>query len=868
MALRTVTSAPGRPARRALAAAVRAAQQGDGLRAVQVVVRAEDSAVLVRRALARELGGLAAVEVLPFDRLTRTVLAQAGADRTPSAPRPALAAALRRAAFRAGGPLATSADQQATQDALVASYHELTGLGETGLGVARARGGFGGHVADVVLAARERLAGHGWSDDAALLTRAGAVAATAARTPIVVLRTEPPTPVERAALHALAEHRDIVVVDTGDTDPEPPGHLRVRAVTDPDEEVRDALRTIEAALANGVPAERIALAWTSETYRRIVAEQLHRSDLVWHGPDAGTLLETAAGRAALDAVHHHLTDAADRTPPPRPTTWRALAEAIAADVDTAAPDDLRTDAVRRVVHQLGALDALGGDLPPPAVVATTLRAELAAVLPRHGTVGRGVTVGSLRRVADGAPWTVVHVVGLAEGLAPAGPGGASLLTDTDRSALGLPTTSDQQARQHQRLRTAIAHADHATLSWPRADLRRTTRRSRSRWVDELANAGLVHADDDAPSSWAAVARVPVTATALDHRLRAAMAEPDTLARNDERFALGHRALMARHTGALSVYDGDVSAEDLSHLRLGERPVTATQLESVARCGRTYFTRYVLGVREQRVDDELAGPDTGTTGTFAHRVMERVLGREHALGRPLTRAEVAEEFDRAVSSLPDLAAQLARMPTLLRENHDRSWLARVWQAVELDVDHRAATGRVPIAQELEVGVDRPAVVTLPSGRALPVRGLVDRVDRRPDGSLALVDYKTGSHRPVHKDDLLAAGTRLQLALYAVAAEQHLGAPVATVEYRYVRADRNKVEELSAPDHVAALGPVLEHLVDTVEHGQFLPGAHPTGMPGRPSCFVCDPHGLLTRLYARRRRALVAAGVIVTGTDDDA
>lgn len=865
MALRTVASAPGRPALRAVAAAVRAAQQGDGLRAVQVVVRAEDSAVLVRRALARELGGLAAVEVLPFDRLTRTVLAQAGADRTPAAPRPALAAALRRAAFRAGGPLAASADQQATQDALVASYHELTGLGETGLGVARARGGFGGHVADVVLAARERLAGHGWSDDAALLTRAGAVAAAAALTPIVVLRAEPPTPVERAALQALAEHRDVVVVDTGDTVPEPPGHLRVRAVTDPDEEVRDALRTVEAALADGVPAERIALAWTSETYRRIVAEQLQRSDLAWHGPDAGTLLETAAGRAALDAVRHHLADVTDR---PRPTTWRALAEAIAADVDTAAPDDIRTDAVRRVVHQLGALDALGGDLPPPAVVATTLHAELAAVLPRHGTVGRGVTVGSLRRVADGAPWTVVHVVGLAEGLAPAGPGGASLLNDTDRSALGLPTTVDQQARQHQRLRTAIAQADHATLSWPRADLRRTMRRSRSRWVDELATAGLVHDGEDAPSSWAAVARATAPATALDHRLRAAMAEPDALAGRDERFALGHRALMARHTDALSVYDGDVSGEDLSHLRLGERPVTATQLESVARCGRTYFTRYVLGVREQRVDDELAGPDNGTTGTFAHRVMERVLGREHALGRPLTRAEVAHEFDRAVSSLPDLAAQLARMPTLLRENHDRSWLARVWQAVELDVDHRASTGRVPIAQELEVGVDRPAVVTLPSGRALPVRGLIDRVDRRPDGALALVDYKTGSHRPVRKDDLLEAGTRLQLALYAVAAEQHLGAAVATVEYRYVRTDRHKVDELSAPDHVAALGPVLEHLVDIVEHGLFLPGAHPTGMPGRPSCFVCDPHGLLTRLYARRRRALVAAGIIATGADHDA
>lgn len=859
MALRTVTPAPGAAAIAAVAAAVRATQQGDGLRAVHVVVRAEDSAVLVRRALARRLGGLAAVEVLPLDRLARGVLAAAGVERVGAAPRPVLAAALRRAALAAGGPLGASADQQFTLDALVASYQELTSLGETGLGVARARGGFGGAVADVVHGARRRLVDHGWVDDAALLTRAGARAGSAPTTPVVVLWAEAPTPVERAALHALAEHRDVTVVDTSTGVAPGPAALAVRAVSDPDEEVRDALRAIDAALAAGVPAEHVGLAWTSESYRRTVAEQLGASGLPWHGPGAGTLLETAPGRAALTAVE----EPGDGPPP---ADWRDLASRVAAATVAAAPDDPSTPAVVRLVSQLGALDLLG-PLPSAATVASAVRAELAAVLPRHGTVGRGVTVGSLRRVADGAPWSVVVVVGLAEGLAPAGAGGASLLSDTDRDALGLPTTAEQDARQHRRLLAAIGGAGAATLSWPQADLRRTTRRSRSRWVDQLVEEGRVTEQALAPSSWGAVARRTTSATAADHRLRAAMAEPARLADTDGVFAAGLRALTARHVAALTAFDGDLSGEDLAPLRLGDRPVAPTQLEQAATCGRSYFTRVVLGVGDHRVGDELAGPDPGTNGSLVHEVLDRAIKHERTLGRPLTRAEVVTQFDAAMAAMPELLAQLLHMPVLLRENHHRTYLARVWQALDTDVAHRAATGRVPIDEEVRFGRNGDVQVTLPSGRRLAVKGVIDRVDRFPDGRLALVDYKTGPPATGVKADPLGGGARLQLAIYAVAAQQHFDAPIATVEYRYVRDGNRRVDELSAAAHTELLGPVVEAIVDTIERGVFVPGVHHTTQPGRPTCYVCDPHGLLARVHARRTRTLERAGLVVIGRDDD-
>ena len=53
------------------------------------------------------------------------------------------------------------------------------------------------------------------------------------------------------------------------------------------------------------------------------------------------------------------------------------------------------------------------------------------------------------------------------------------------------------------------------------------------------------------------------------------------------------------------------------------------------------------------------------------------------------------------------------------------------------------------------------------------GRVDRIDERVDGSLHLIDYKTGSH----PDEVDAK----QLRLYAIMAEKSLGKPVATTSF---------------------------------------------------------------------------------------
>jgi len=152
--------------------------------------------------------------------------------------------------------------------------------------------------------------------------------------------------------------------------------------------------------------------------------------------------------------------------------------------------------------------------------------------------------------------------------------------------------------------------------------------------------------------------------------------------------------------------------------------------------------------------------------------------------------------------------------------------------------------------------------LPDGRQVRFRGKADRVDVADDGSLHIVDYKTGKadrYLNLTEDEPDQRGRRLQLGVYGVAARVHRQAPEAEVraEYWFVSA-KGQFKRVGYPITPAVLQRVsatLGTVVAGIEAGVF--AAHPTAVSSSPwvECWACDPDALgvaeLRRAWHRKR-----------------
>ncbi|MEX1008525.1 MAG: hypothetical protein WD271_11845, partial [Acidimicrobiia bacterium] len=333
-----VTVAYGQPAAQALRDAVAAGKHGDPLAPVSVVVPTNYVGVAARRMLGSGvLGpvtdrgiGIAGVTFLTVYRVAELL----GASRLAAAARrpvstPVLGAAVRGVLTRQPGMFAAVAEHPATEQALVDAYRELSQCDNVALDrLARA----GRRAADVVRVYRAARAAHArdWYDERDLMDTA--VAAVRHGSPVladlgaIVLYLPQELSMPGAALlNTVAEHAPVTVV-AGVTGVEradagvaaaiarlglglgldgsvaitPPHGTEVVSASDPDDEVRAAIRLVMAALVDGVPLERMAILYGSaEPYARLVHEQLEAAGIPHNGAAVRTLAESVLGRSLL-----------------------------------------------------------------------------------------------------------------------------------------------------------------------------------------------------------------------------------------------------------------------------------------------------------------------------------------------------------------------------------------------------------------------------------------------------------------------------------------------------------------------------------------------------------------------------------------
>ncbi|GAA0931778.1 hypothetical protein GCM10009554_15900 [Kribbella koreensis] len=522
-------------------------------------------------------------------------------------------------------------------------------------------------------------------------------------------------------------------------------------------------------------------------------------------------------------------------------------------------------AVEGSLRGLSTLDELG----TPAslsVLRDVLDLELQQSLPRVGTFGTGVLVAPLS-ASIGLSVDLVFVVGLSEDLYPGKVHEDALLPHRVREAAApeLASFRDRLDEKQRHLLVAFSSgSSRVVASFPRGDLRQSSRRLPTRWL--LGTLRSITGDHAlAATEWdqatygdrlltsasyaGSLTTTTLPATEQDWRVRALTAGL-TLA--DDVVDRARVLLRARSGDEFTRFDGNLSGvPGLPDYALEDRIASPTSLESYATCPHAYFVERLLQVEPLEAPEDLLVISPLQVGNLIHNSLDafvnRLSGSLPGFGEPWT----AEQRSLLVA----IGAELAdRFEAEGLTGHPRLWqrerlriLGDLLVLLTDDERWRAEHDASVVASELRFGYDGepPVEIPVPSGRVL-LRGSADKVDLGKDGTIYVTDVKTGgfSRYESIESDPVAAGTKLQLPVYAYAARARLGEPTTPVEasYWFVRRGGRRIPVPLTTEVAARYVDTLDVIVSSIAAGYF-----PAKAPEIPDflwvqCPYCNPDGI--------------------------
>lgn len=465
------------------------------------------------------------------------------------------------------------------------------------------------------------------------------------------------------------------------------------------------------------------------------------------------------------------------------------------------------DAVRTAVESLAVLDRFGGPVDRMRF-RQALDLELGAPAPQTTRFGTGVFVGPVGMLV-GLDFDVVFVVGMVDGAYPRREHDDPLLSDEARMAAGpeLPLSGTASQDAWRDYLAALATAPERVLTYARGDQRQGGEQRPARWLLDTLSAiaggdrRLSSRDvEELPPrdgyrrlpSFTSVVRSDGEPMSLgDRDLRTLLRWSDAggapsscwLTEEDARLRTGLVVQRERRRRGLTRFDGRAGARSISSASptAGSTPaLSPTSLERYAACPRQYLMERILRVDVPDRPEDVLAIQPREQGQLVHAVLQQFLEDQVALPRAQRIRPGTAWSDEDHERLDAVADQMfGRYEALGLVGRPVTWeLDRATIRADLhrflreDDAYRAAGGWVPERVEWAFGDgDRPGVeLVRPDGRPVAFKGVVDRVDRRVDGGLSVIDYKTGSsaaYRSVPTDPLSRGGT-LQLPVYGLAA----------------------------------------------------------------------------------------------------
>jgi DNA helicase-2/ATP-dependent DNA helicase PcrA len=234
----------------------------------------------------------------------------------------------------------------------------------------------------------------------------------------------------------------------------------------------------------------------------------------------------------------------------------------------------------------------------------------------------------------------------------------------------------------------------------------------------------------------------------------------------------------------------------------------SQLEAYSRCPAQYRYAHILRI-------PTFGNYKSSFGNTMHlslqRFFEEVARRRAAdpslAGLPVTKDELLAMYDDAWIDdwYPD-------KPTKEEwRSLGRRALERIWDET--------------LAQDPKVLFLEKEFVLKVGERSL--RGKIDRLDELPDGTLEVVDYKSGEPKGEAE---LKPDVKKQLLIYQLAVERCFGRVAGQLTFRYLQ-DGSRLSFLGEPKELAKLEVKITEQIAEIESGDF------TAKPG-PQCRFCD------------------------------
>lgn len=192
--------------------------------------------------------------------------------------------------------------------------------------------------------------------------------------------------------------------------------------------------------------------------------------------------------------------------------------------------------------------------------------------------------------------------------------------------------------------------------------------------------------------------------------------------------------------------------------------SASRLESYSNCPFQFFVSTALKLEVRELPK--LGMDPSQLGSMLHKILEETFQNARD---PRNLEDVLFSLQTASEKVfADAPNEFGFRPSLLWEIEKRERMEELKATVEALVSDAEW---LPIAFEQKFGFDdaHPFFISL-GAEKVRIHGVIDRVDKNAKGEIRVIDYKTGS---AHMDPkALTRGYRLQLPIYAMAAEEEL------------------------------------------------------------------------------------------------